>query len=185
MTDTNPLGDFEGRLITKTTIAVTNAGDGLSQALKTDPILLHQGDTQYVVLECTVGKVTFDPYDDGVCARVQQLKAGVATIIDGDVVKAAIDEQREKNKRLADSEKGQATAFDFLELVEQHEAGEHVEPADGCPQCRPAEATEGADITSIAGRRAAKDAAADPAETTPAAKKPRASRAKPKPKDGE
>lgn len=132
--DPNDLGDFEGRKITKTTIAVTNAGDGLSQALKIDPILLHQGDKVYVVLEAVVGKVTFDPYDDGVAARVQTLKAGVATIMDSDVVKRAIDEQRVKNERAAEKEDGVRRLP--VDLHDDHIAGEHESgPADGCPDC--------------------------------------------------
>jgi len=134
VTDAVDLGEFEGRKITKTTIAVTKAGDGLSTAMKIDPVLLHQGDRVYVVLECNVGKVTFDPYDDGVAARVQNLEAGVATLIDADVVKKAIEDQRVKNERA----KEQANGVQRLpiDLHDDHLAGAHDDgPVSGCPDC--------------------------------------------------
>lgn len=126
--------EFEGRRIVKTTIAVTNAGDGLSNAMKIDPQSLHQGDTVYVVLECEVGKIGFDPFADEVCARVQTLKAGVATIIDRDSVSEAIEAQRTKIREAEDAAAGRQ---DFLKLAEDHDNGLHDSPAPGCPKCAP------------------------------------------------
>ncbi len=163
MTQTAPkkdaLGSFEGRTVTKTTIKVTNAGDGLSSAMKIEPQVLHQGDTVYIVLECVAGKVTFDPYDDNVCARVQTLKAGVATLVDKEAVGAAIDAQREKNQRAEDEARGQSTTTDFLELAEAHDKGLHDTPEPGCPKCaeRPdaaeAPADKDAEVAPIQGRK--------------------------------
>lgn len=145
MTDTMEkvdLGDFEGRIVTKATIAVRKAGDGLSQAMKVDPVLLHQGDTVYVVLECTVGKVLFDPYDDGVCARVQNLVAGTATIIGADAVKTAIDAQRERIRLGEALSQGQHGFPTEQELHGEHVIGTHAPAPEGegphadCPDCR-------------------------------------------------
>lgn len=124
--------DFEGRRITKTTIALTNAGDGLSQAMKIDPQALHQGDTVYVLIEAEVGKITFDPYDDGVCSRVQNLRAGVATLVDSNEARETIEWQREALRHAADEERGQG---DMLKLREDHDAGKHDTPAAGCVLC--------------------------------------------------
>lgn len=161
----NALGEFEGRLITKTTIALTNAGDGLSQALKIDPKALHQGEKVYVLIEATVGKITFDPYDDGVCARVQTLRSEVATLVDESFAESTIAEQKVKIKAAKDAEAGQG---DFLKLAEDHEAGLHDAPAPGCPQCAtPAEdaskaPADGDNVKPIGSRRRK----ADPKATT-------------------
>jgi hypothetical protein len=89
------LGTFEGRDIVQTSVAVTNAGDGLSQSLTVEPRILHVGDTGAVVLEYTVTKVGFVPVKDtDVLARVATLKAGNATLIDLDVVGSALEANR-------------------------------------------------------------------------------------------
>lgn len=131
------LGSFEGRTVTRTTIAVKNAGDGLSQALKIEPQLLHQGDTVYVVLECVVGPIKFDPYADDVCSRVQELRAGAATIIDADVVRSAIEDQKERIRVAEDAEKGVRELPTDEALAREHRAGlhEHDEPSDH-PECK-------------------------------------------------
>jgi len=90
----SPLGRFDGREVIKSTIAVTNAGDGLSKAMSVDPAAMDLGDKVYVVLECEVAKVTFTEVDDTAkLARNHTLKAGDATIVDEDLVRAHIDEQ--------------------------------------------------------------------------------------------
>lgn len=141
MPDAVDLGEFEGRKVTKTTIAVRNAGDGLSKAMKVDPILLHQGDRVYVVLECDVDKVTFDPYDDGVCSRIQNLNAGVATIIDGAVVRDALDQQRDRIKLHDDAQRGVHELPTEEALRREHKANLHDgdDPSEhpGCPECNP------------------------------------------------
>lgn len=135
--DPNGLGDFEGRTILSTTIQVTNAGDGLSDAMKIDPVVMHHGETVYVVLECEVSKVRFDPIKDtqGV-ARVHVLKAGTATLIDGAAVEDALDAQREKIARAKEAAQGVARLPTDEELAYQHGEGAHSEGlVDGCPEC--------------------------------------------------
>ena len=58
------LGTFEGRDIVQTSVAVTNAGDGLSQSISVEPCILHVGDTGAVVLEYEVTKIGFAPIKD-------------------------------------------------------------------------------------------------------------------------
>lgn len=85
---------FEGRDVIATKIAITNAGDGLSKALAIDPEELLIGDTVFVVLECTVGNISFTQVKDtDSLVRVQKLKAGPATIVDRDLVAAQLAEQ--------------------------------------------------------------------------------------------
>lgn len=88
----NGLGTFEGRDIVQTSVAVTNAGDGLSQSLTVEPKILHVGDTGAVVLEYEVVRIQFRPIGDTeVLNRIATLRAGNATLIERDTVAAALD----------------------------------------------------------------------------------------------
>ena len=89
---------FEGHDVVGTSIAVVNAGDGLSAALKVDPTEYEHGETVNVILECEVAKVRFDPSKDDPKSliRVHVLKAGLATIVDGSKVKPLLAAQRKK-----------------------------------------------------------------------------------------
>ncbi len=95
--DTIELGEFEGKEVLATSVAVTNAGDGLSEALAVDPQILHQGDRGAILLEYEVAKVRFDPVKDthGL-TRVHILKAKTGTLLDLDDVQERLDEQRRR-----------------------------------------------------------------------------------------
>lgn len=98
MTDTaTDLGHFEGHEILSTSVKVTNAGDGLSQALAVDPQLLHHGDRGAIIIEYEVAKVGYDPIKDtDGLARVHTLKAIRGTLVDLDVVRERLDEQQRR-----------------------------------------------------------------------------------------
>jgi hypothetical protein len=97
---TNKLAPFEGRDVIAATIAITNAGDGLSQAMAIDPKEMHHGDTVYVVLECEVVKIRHDEVKEtDALTRVHVLKAGVGTIVDAEVVTEVIEWQRRLNEQ--------------------------------------------------------------------------------------
>lgn len=93
------LNQFDGRDVVGTTIALTNAGDGLSKAVATEPIELHHGEKVYVVFETEVSKVRFDKSKDDASklVRVHTLKAGTATIVDFDLVSDVLTAQEKKN----------------------------------------------------------------------------------------
>jgi hypothetical protein len=139
----NGLASFDNRLVLSAGIAITGAGDGLSEALAVEPREYHHGETVYVVIEAEVSKVRFDPVKDTEgLRRVHFLKAGVATIVDESVVAAAIEEQ----KRKIEEHRG-VTRLDLGdELERQHRHGEHEAGlVEGCPMCdeeRDAEALE-------------------------------------------
>lgn len=80
------LSPFDGQPVTRSAIAVTRAGDGLSEALKVDPAEFHLGQEVYVVLRTTVARVNFDPADkanpEGDLVRRHTLRAEDATILD-------------------------------------------------------------------------------------------------------
>lgn len=91
------LNQFEGRDVVGTRVAITNAGDGLSQAMLVEPAEYHIGDVVTVVIECVVKRVSYEPVKDtDVLNRVQVLKAGTAAIIEASKVKKLLDQQRIK-----------------------------------------------------------------------------------------
>lgn len=89
---------FEGRDVLASTIKVTNAGDGLSEALSVDPAEYELHDTVYVVLECEVSRVSYEdmPKVEGASRRVQTLKTQHAAIVDGQAVAAMLAETKRK-----------------------------------------------------------------------------------------
>ncbi len=105
------LAPFELVPVLKVSVAVTNAGDGLSAALAVDPTPLPLGATVHVVLECTVQQVKFVPAvdkdhpEDGL-ARVHVLRAGRATIVSGEDVQAALDAQADRILRAREEAEG-------------------------------------------------------------------------------
>jgi hypothetical protein len=103
------LKKFEGKPVELVRAAITGAGDGLSKSLAIEPAEHKSGDDIYVVIKCRVGKITHDPTDDAGDAfeRVEQFKAKIVTIVDADLVKAAIDEQYERNLQYDAERKGQ------------------------------------------------------------------------------
>lgn len=146
MTQTDPtavLSSFDGRAVMKSTVAVTNAGDGLSAAMKVDPREFHHGETVTVAIECEVVKVRLDPFDktdlQGPLIRHHVLKAGTATIVDGDLLTAQLNDMRERVKLAKEAEQGvQRLDFDSDDerLAAEHAEGEHDDGVVlGCPTC--------------------------------------------------
>lgn len=106
------LGDCDGIPVAGTTIAIRNAGDGLSKALRIEPKLLHPKQTVFVVLECEVIGIEFAEIKDAnEVMRKQILRAGVATIIDRQAVIEAIDAQRDRIQAARDAETGAQSLF--------------------------------------------------------------------------
>src|SRR5262245_20036556 len=96
------LHDVEGKPVHMATIKIVGAGDGLSKALAIDPEEYHQGDRAYVVLECTMLRLGFEPVSpalpSGPQVRVHTFKAGTAAIVERSLVGKIIDEQARVNK---------------------------------------------------------------------------------------
>lgn len=90
------LNRFEGKDVMAATIAVTGAGDGLSEAMDVGPQEYHQGDTVYTVMEHVVSKVTYEdmPKMDGALRRKHTFKTQHATVVDGQSVAAALAEHK-------------------------------------------------------------------------------------------
>lgn len=138
------LTPFEGRDVLRTSIAITRAGVGLSEAMKVEPREFHHGDRVYVVLETTVAKVQHVPYDKddefGPLVRVHSLTAGTATIVDEELVAAHIAAQAERNLKAREEAAGitrlpigDADDAELAELEADLEASENAPGVEGEP----------------------------------------------------
>lgn len=97
--DHKKLTPFDGREVATASIAVTNAGDGLSTALSIEPAEYHIGDVVDVLLRCEVSKIGHvEIKDTDLLNRVHTFKAGVGTIVDREFADAAITAQAKKNE---------------------------------------------------------------------------------------
>lgn len=106
MTD-NALRPFEGHNVIASRIAVTNAGDGLSEAMSVEPEELPIGTKVNVVLECEVSRVQYVPVKDtDAFARVHTLKAGTGTIVDAGLVADLIADQEKRNQLAREARDG-------------------------------------------------------------------------------
>lgn len=91
------LTPFEAQRVARTKVAVTNAGDGLSEAMAVDPVELHIGDEVYIVLAATVSKVRFEEIKDSTAlARIHVLRAGTASLVDESIVADYLAKQRSR-----------------------------------------------------------------------------------------
>lgn len=99
--DSTPLGTYLDKPVFKTATKITNTGDGLSKALGIDPQVLDPDKPVFVVLRCVPTNhilkpmVLEDTQQQG-WELIYQLKAGLATIVDGELVKEVLDEQQKK-----------------------------------------------------------------------------------------
>lgn len=82
MTDAK-LPDFEGETVHSARVKITNAGDGLSEALKVAPVALAHGETVYYVLRGTVTQINHTARsEDDPLIRVHTVKADAITPVD-------------------------------------------------------------------------------------------------------
>lgn len=101
------LGEFEGSKVTTSTVKVTNAGDGLSQAMKIEPVAYKRHERLVLVLDCVVTDVTFGDGDmPDAATRIHKLKAGTAIVVERDLVAAMLDEQAERIKQAKEDAAG-------------------------------------------------------------------------------
>lgn len=158
LADRSALEPYKGRDVLRTSIKITNAGDGLSNAMAIAPQELDLGSTVYVILKCEVASHEYDPIKDTDALELAQvLKAGDSTLADKDLVAHLIQEQadritaaKEKAAGLLRIEFPDASGGDggpldggdgdeedeTAVLVRQHNAGVHAdERREGCPPC--------------------------------------------------
>ena len=95
------LTPFEGRDVIRSRVEITNAAGGLHEAMDFDPVELGQGETVFVLMECKVNKIRFDPIthkgeDLGSAARIHILRAEMATFVEAHYAREHIDAQKER-----------------------------------------------------------------------------------------
>jgi hypothetical protein len=91
------LTPYRGHDVLSATVAIRNAGDGLSKAMDVEPVELALTSKVHVVLECEVEKHRYDPIPDTDGYQlVNMLKAGRATIVDAEFVEKYLDDQQRR-----------------------------------------------------------------------------------------
>jgi hypothetical protein len=85
------LTPFEHRDVLATKVAIT---------MEIEPDELELGTTVYVLLECSVDKVRFEPLaDTDALIRIHVLRAGTATLVDEKMAAKPLDAQRRRIER--------------------------------------------------------------------------------------
>lgn len=96
---------FEGKDVIASSIAIRNAGDGLSAALQVEPVAYNHGHKVYVVLECDVADVQHPPavanQYGGALVRKHIFKTVAGTVVDEDLVREVLDAQQKKIEEAA------------------------------------------------------------------------------------
>jgi hypothetical protein len=184
LADNSTLSPYQGKEVLRTSIAIKGAGDGLSEAMGIDPQELAIGSRGVLVLEFVVEAHKHKPIKDTNALSLEQiLKAGTATLIDSDVVQAALAAQREKIDKAKADASGQPRLVDTSGvlnpdavapstepanpdedppdevLLRHHAAGQHKELTDGCPACDNERAAIAKEQDEVAAKRAAKGTA--------------------------
>lgn len=139
LADKSGLQPYGDRDVLTTSIAIRNAGDGLSAAMEIEPVTLPIGSTVFVVLECEVGGHDYLPIKNTPALELKQiLRAGTATMVDGTLVRDVLDAQAEKieQARAAARRDSGTYTLDESEMEQAHENGEHAGGlVPGCPEC--------------------------------------------------
>lgn len=183
MTDAGPqevLGSYRGKPVLTTSVAITHAGDGLSESLGIAPEVFDIGQKVYVLLETTVEDHRHRPIKDAPnnLDLLQRLRAGTATIVTEDFARSNLEEQRRLIQEARDRDAGRQSLLAAEELRRAHESGQHAERTmRGCPECeaeeeavRREEAEHAGGVVPVGGRKAAPRKAAA-AKKSAAAKK--------------
>jgi len=139
----NPYGTHDGRPVISTGVVIRKTGDGLSEAMKTEPRVISQGETVYLVIEATCVDVHYPVEDrhnptEGGVQRLHVLDAGTSAFLDEELVRNAIKDQREANLQRQEREDGvmRLGYGDNQELRGAHLLGDHDEdPHPNCPAC--------------------------------------------------
>ena len=116
---------FGGQEVASVAVKVTNAGDGLSEAMRVDPVDLRFGQRVYQVIEGFVVKAEVIPANhldpQGPVVIKYTIKAGTSTLVDEGTVIEAIDITRNRILRAQE----EAAAQKQLEGTER--------PVEGAP----------------------------------------------------
>jgi hypothetical protein len=120
MTETK-LHQFEGREIHRTTVRITGAGDGLSDALSTAPDEIELDDTRYYVLRGKCARVAMETDKDGITSRVHTIKTESISPIDAYDAEEVLKANAEAVQRRKDEVAGQLRLTDEAEAAEREQ----------------------------------------------------------------
>ena len=107
MTQAPALPLFEENAVSVSRVKIVNAGDGLSEALKVDPVALFLDDEVYYVLQGKVTSVAHVVDKDGITSRVHTIKADGIAPIDQETARKAIQTAAEETERIRAEQAGQ------------------------------------------------------------------------------
>lgn len=105
------LPGFEGATVTTAAVKITNAGDGLSEALEVEPKALHLGDEVSYVIRGTVAQVAHKTIN-GKVTRVQTVKATEVAELPENIAEGLIEQAAERISKLRDEKSGQTRIED-------------------------------------------------------------------------
>lgn len=125
------LPDFEEQEVTGSAVRVTNAGDGLSEAMTIGKKALHIGDEVYYVLRGEVTQVNHraDP-KDGDITRVHTVKAAQITEVDGKLAQQILAAAAEKLQKARDEAEGQLRLEEEQAAVDAEKLDDTGTPAE-------------------------------------------------------
>lgn len=121
--------DFEGTDVTGSAVRVTNAGDGLSDAMTIGKKALHMDQEVFYVLRGTVTQVNHKADKDGDLTRVHTVRADAITEVDGELAGKLLSEAALALQQAKDQISGQLA----LDSEHQAEAAEALD-ATGSPE---------------------------------------------------
>ncbi len=125
------LPDFEGNPVRRSTVKITRAGDGLSEALKVAPTAYHLGDEVFFVLRGMVTQVNHVPVSpaDSDLVRVHTLVTQEITEVAAEDVEAFLANAADRLRRAREEEAGiQRIGFDDGEEPPTIGDGDDAEP---------------------------------------------------------
>lgn len=115
-TTTTPkkLPKFEGRDVIRSAVAIRKAGDGLSDALKVEPVALRHGQRVFFVLAGEVRSVDHDPIEKDAIelVRTHVIDTIDIALVDKDEVEQLLDLNRERVQEMLDELDAEGTLMD-------------------------------------------------------------------------
>jgi len=102
------LPKFERRPVVRAAVKITNAGDGLSEAMRLAPESLQLGEEVWFVIKGEVTRVAHEtaPKDDHNLVRVHTVRASDVALVAKDAVQDILREEQDRIARLREEEEG-------------------------------------------------------------------------------
>lgn len=117
------LPPFEGEEVVKAAVRITNAGDGLSEALKVAPKALEMHEEVFYVLRGEVTQINHKTDKDELLTRLHTIKAAEITEIDGKVASKMLQQAAADLDKAKKEAQGQL-ALDDEQAAEEREAND-------------------------------------------------------------